>query len=64
MYAIRSYYDAFNLQKPDAERYDIDDFKAFIMKLDLDYLEKTKGVERIAYAKKDIDNWYRSYNFV
>ncbi|HSR73538.1 MAG TPA: patatin-like phospholipase family protein, partial [Sulfurovum sp.] len=54
-----SIYNAFNLQKPDAERYDLDEFKAFIMKLDLDYLEKTNGVERIAYLKKDVDNWYR-----
>lgn len=52
-------YNAFSLKKTDAERYDLDEFKAFLMKLDLDYLEKTKGVERIAYAKKDVDNWYR-----
>jgi len=52
-------YNAFNLKKPDADRYDIDEFKAFIAKLDLNYLDKTSGVERLAYVKEDIDNWYR-----
>ncbi len=52
-------YNAFNLKKPDADRYDIDEFKAFIAKLDLNYLDKTSGVERLEYVKEDIDNWYR-----
>lgn len=52
-------YNAFNLKKADANRYDIEEFKAFISKLDLKYLEKTKGYNRILYTKEDIDNWYR-----
>ena len=52
-------YNAFNLKKSDKNRYDIEEFKAFVTKLDLSYLDKTKGVERIRYVKKDVDNWYR-----
>jgi len=52
-------YNAFNLKKADVNRYDMDEFKTFISKLDLKYLEKTSGVDRIAYVKEDIDNWYR-----
>ena len=52
-------YNAFNLKKADVNRYDIEEFKAFVLKLDLNYLDKTSGVERLAYAKEDIDNWYR-----
>jgi predicted acylesterase/phospholipase RssA len=52
-------YNAFNLKKADAERYTIEEFKKFVFKLDLSYLEKTRGVDRLAYIKEDIDNWYR-----
>lgn len=52
-------YNAFNLKKPDAKRYDIEEFKAFVSKLDLQYLDQSDGVERLAYMKEDIDNWYR-----
>jgi len=52
-------YNAFNLKKSDANRYDIEEFKAFVTKLDLNYLDKTSGVKRLAYIKEDIDNWYR-----
>jgi predicted acylesterase/phospholipase RssA len=52
-------YNAFNLKKPDIDRYDTEEFKAFLSKLDLNYLEKTSGMARLAYVKEDIDNWYR-----
>lgn len=52
-------YNAFNLKKSDADRYNLDEFKSFITKLDLKFLEQTSGIEKLAYAKEDIDNWYR-----
>jgi len=52
-------YNAFNLKKPDTKRYDIEEFKAFVLKLDLQYLDHPDGNERLAYMKEDIDNWYR-----
>jgi predicted acylesterase/phospholipase RssA len=52
-------YNAFNTKTPDAKRYDTKEFKKFISKLDLKYLGKTRGVNRIAYVKEDIDNWDR-----
>jgi len=51
-------YNAFNLTKPDATRYDNEDFKAFLTNLDMQYLEETKH-SFIKYAQKDIDNWYK-----
>lgn len=51
-------YNAFNLNKPDATRYDNDEFKAFLSKLDMKYLEEGKR-SFIKYAQKDIDNWYK-----
>ena len=51
-------YNAFNLKKLDSKRYDNDEFKAFLSKLDMRYLKSPKkGFLR--YAKKDIDNWYK-----
>jgi predicted acylesterase/phospholipase RssA len=51
-------YNAFNLTKSDNMRYDNDEFKAFLSKLDMRYLKSPKkGFLR--YAKKDIDNWYK-----
>ncbi len=51
-------YNAFNSSKNDAVRYDNDEFKLFLGKLDLRYLNSPKrGFLR--YAKRDIDNWYK-----
>ena len=51
-------YNAFNLTKPDADRYSNEDFKAFLSKLDMNYLEEGKH-SYIKYAKSNIDNWYK-----
>ena len=51
-------YNAFNLNKPDATRYSNEEFKAFLSKLDMKYLEEGKR-SFIKYAQKDIDNWYK-----
>ena len=51
-------YNAFNIEKPNEKRYDNDEFKAFLVKLDMQYL-KTSKKSFLAYAKKDIDNWYK-----
>ena len=51
-------YNAFNLKKNDTERYDNTDFKIFLSKLDMKYLEEP-GNSFVVYAKKDIDNWYK-----
>ena len=51
-------YNAFNTTKNDGTRYDNDEFKIFLSKLDLHYLNAPKkGFLR--YATKDIDNWYK-----
>jgi len=51
-------YNAFNREKSDTMRYANDDFKLFLSKLDLSYLNVEKD-GFVAYAKKDIDNWYK-----
>lgn len=51
-------YNAFNLKKNDATRYDNTEFKTFLSKLDMKYLEKSER-SFIVYAKEDIDNWYK-----
>jgi len=51
-------YNAFNLKKSDEKRYDTEEFKIFLSKLNMRYLEET-GPNFLAYAKEDIDNWYR-----
>jgi hypothetical protein len=51
-------YNAFNLQTNDTKRYTIDEFKAFLIKLDLHYLPTPKHTF-LRYAKKDPSNWYR-----
>jgi len=51
-------YNSFNLTKPNELRYDSDEFKTFLMKLDMDYLKKSKN-DFLTKAKKDIDNWYK-----
>lgn len=51
-------YNAFNIKKPNEKRYDNDEFKAFLIKLDMKYL-KTSHNSFLSYAKQDIDNWYK-----
>ncbi|WP_373032222.1 patatin-like phospholipase family protein [Sulfurovum sp.] len=51
-------YNAFDLKKADKKRYDGAEFKTFLTKLDMKYLEESKN-SFIAYAKSDIDNMYR-----
>ena len=51
-------YNAFNLKKPDATRYDNAEFKTFLSKLDMKYLDKEEN-SFIVYAQSDIDNWYK-----
>ena len=51
-------YNAFNLKKNDETRYDNTEFKTFLSKLDMKYLEEAER-SFIVYAKKDIDNWYK-----
>ncbi len=51
-------YNAFNRQKTDAKRYDMDEFKIFLSKLDTHYLKESKN-SFLLYAKRDIDNWYK-----
>ena len=51
-------YNAFNLTKPDEKRYDTEEFKAFLINLDVKYLEETES-SFLTYAKEDIDNWYK-----
>jgi len=51
-------YNAFNLKKPEATRYDNAEFKTFLSKLDMTYLEKQEN-SFIVYAQSDIDNWYK-----
>ena len=51
-------YNAFNKKKPDAKRYDIEEFKSFLTKLDIRYLKEGKHTF-LRYVKKDVDNWYK-----
>ena len=51
-------YNAFNIKKPNAKRYDSDEFKSFITKLDMRYLDQYPK-SFLYYAKKDIDSWYK-----
>jgi len=46
------------LNKPDATRYDSDEFKAFLLKLDLKYLKESEN-SFVIYAQEDIDHWYK-----
>ena len=55
---LSSIYNAFNLKKPDATRYDNAEFKAFLSKLDMKYMQESKN-SFLVYAKADIDNWYK-----
>ncbi len=49
-------YNSFNIKKPNEERYDNDEFKAFLTKLDMHYIKESKK-SFLYYAKKDIDHW-------
>ncbi len=51
-------YNAFNIEKPNEKRYDNDEFKAFLINLDMQYLKTSKN-SFLTYAKQDIDNWYK-----
>jgi predicted acylesterase/phospholipase RssA len=51
-------YNAFNTKKRDAKRYNIEEFKAFLTKLDISYLDIHKN-SFLAYVKKDVNNWYK-----
>jgi len=51
-------YNAFDLTKPDAKRYTLDDFKAFLQKLDMKYLQKYNNAF-LTHVKKDINHWYK-----
>ena len=51
-------YNAFNLTKSDADRYSNEEFKTFLSKLDMKYLEEGKHAY-IKYAQSNIDNWYK-----
>jgi len=51
-------YNAFNLKKSDEKRYDNTEFKTFLSKLEMKYLEEPER-SFIVYAKEDIDNWYK-----
>jgi len=53
-----SIYNAFNLKKSDATRYDNEEFKSFLLKLDLKYLKESEN-SFATYAREDIDNWYK-----
>jgi len=53
-----SIYNAFNTIKNDNTRYDNDEFKVFLQKLDMQYL-KTNNKGFLSHAKQDIDNWYK-----
>ncbi len=53
-------YNAFNKKKRDEDRYDIDEFKAFLTKLDIHYLDmKGDTSPFLVYVKKDVNKWYK-----
>jgi len=51
-------YNAFNIKKPNAKRYDNAEFKDFLIALDMRHLKKSKK-SFLSYAKKDIENWHK-----
>lgn len=53
-------YNAFDVKKRDAKRYDLDEFKQFLTKLDIRYLDISNDKSPfLVYVKKDVNNWYR-----
>lgn len=53
-----SIYNAFNIKLPNEKRYENDEFKSFLIKLNMHYLKKSPD-SFIVKAKKDIDNWHK-----
>ena len=51
-------YSAFNKKKSDKYRYDITDFKVFLEKLDMKYIEDEDSF--IPHDKKLLDEWYKT----
>lgn len=51
-------YNSFNTKKPDAKRYTNAEFKTFLSKLDMRYLDQYDN-SFLSYAKKDVDHWYK-----
>ena len=51
-------YNAFNIKKPNTKRYDNNEFKIFLTKLDMQYLDQYEK-SFLYYTKKDIDDWYK-----
>jgi len=51
-------YNSFNTKKPDSKRYGTKEFKSFLTKLDMKYLDQYKK-SFLSYAKKDVDHWYK-----
>ncbi len=51
-------YNAFDLTKSDEERYGGEEFKHFLTKLDMHYIN-TQKKSFLASAKKDVNSWYK-----
>jgi len=51
-------YNAFNTEVVDVKRYDSNEFKKFLTKLDMNYLDQYEK-SFLSYAKKDVDHWYK-----
>jgi len=51
-------YNSFNIKKPNEKRYDNDEFKSFLTKLDMRYLDQYPK-SFLYYAKKDVDGWHK-----
>jgi len=51
-------YNAFNTHKPDNKRYENKEFKTFLTKLDMKYLDQYEN-SFLFYAKQDVNNWYK-----
>jgi len=51
-------YNAFNTEEVDIKRYSSDEFKKFLAKLDMNYLDQYEK-SFLSYAKKDVEHWYK-----
>jgi hypothetical protein len=51
-------YNAFNTKVVDGKRYTNAEFKTFLSKLDMRYLDQYDN-SFLSYAKKDVDHWYK-----
>jgi len=56
--AVSAIYSAFDMKKSDSKRYEVAEFKKFLSKLDLHYLQHNKK-SFLTRAKRDIDHWYK-----